>query len=393
MHVTKLLHKFLGKSCKKIDKRLLRLLFESVETLTHCKQLSIFGLGRSLQRPIKVKHAIKCIDRLFGNHRIHSTIPLFYSAMVKTLLNGNKRPFIMIDWSGLTHCGEYHLLRAGIAVGGRTLTLYEQAYHIKEYGKCKTHRQFLFTLKKILPDHCRPIIVTDAGFRNTWFRLARLFEWDFVGRVRHNTYCKAMKDEQWKPIKDLYCLAKSKAAFLGQYMLAKSTPLKCYFHLMKEKKKYRERMNLVGKKIQSSVSLKHAKGGNEPWLIATSLNPELFPAKSIMMIYKKRMQIEEAFRDLKNSRNGFSLRHSRSSGKDRLNVALLIGALGMFILWLLGVAAKLKKIHYGFQANTIRNRNVLSDFMIGWQVLEKRIRFRCNEIEAALREIVLSANQ
>ena len=105
MHVAKLLHKFLGKSCKSIDKRLLNLLFESVETLTRCKRLSIFGLGRSLQRPIKVKHSIKCIDRLFGNNRLHRAIPIFYQAMIKILLNGNEKPLIIVDWSGLTRCG------------------------------------------------------------------------------------------------------------------------------------------------------------------------------------------------------------------------------------------------------------------------------------------------
>jgi hypothetical protein len=393
MHVIKLLHKFLGKSCKNIDKRLIKILFESVETLTRSKRLSISGLGRYLHRPIKVKHAIKCMDRLFGNKRMYEVIPTFYQAMNKILLNGNKRPIIAIDWSGLTVCGKYHLLRAGVTVGGRTLTLYEEAFHISEYANHKTHRQFLFTLKEILPDCCCPIIVTDAGFRNNWFRIVRLYGWDFVGRVRHNTKYKDIKNNYWEPVKDLYNQAKNQAFFVGQFMLSKTTSLTCYFHLMKQKKKYRKRVNLIGKKIQSSVSLKHAKRGNEPWLIVTSLNPNLFSANKIMMIYKKRMQIEEAFRDLKNSRNGFSLRHCRSIGKGRLSIALLIGALGMFILWLLGMTAKLKKIHYSFQANTERKRNVLSNFIIGWQVLEKRIRFSSRDILDALQEIVLCANQ
>lgn len=389
MHVTKLLHKFLGKSCKNLDKRLVKILFESVETLTRCRRLSIVGLGRSLQRPIKVKHAIKCIDRLFGNHRLHQYLHIFYQAMTESLLNGNQRPLIMVDWSGLTRCREYHILRAGIAVGGRTLTLYEESYHISEYAQHKTHRQFLFTLKKLIPNHCCPIIVTDAGFRNNWFRLVRLCGWDFIGRVRHNTQYKAVSDKKWKPIKDLYHRAKNQAIFIGQLMLSKSTLLTCYFHLMKQKKKHRARMSLIGKKIRSSVSLKHAKRGNEPWLIATSLNPKLFSAHKIMIIYKKRMQIEEAFRDIKNSMNGFGLRHCRSFGKARLSVALLIGALGMFILWLLGITAKQKKLHYSFQSNTERKRSVLSDFTIGWQIIEKYInKITMIDITKALRDII-----
>ncbi len=69
------------------------------------------------------------------------------------------------------------------------------------------------------------------------------------------------------------------AKFLGRFLLAKSGSLPCYFYLFKRKKLYREKRNLAGKKIRCSVSLKHAKGENEPWLIATSINPEIISAK------------------------------------------------------------------------------------------------------------------
>lgn len=38
------------------------------------------------------------------------------------------------------------------------------------------------------------------------------------------------------------------------------------------------------------MSLKHAISGNEPWLIASSLNPKIISAQKIMIIHKKRMQ-------------------------------------------------------------------------------------------------------
>ena len=161
--------------------------------------------------------------------------------------------------------------------------------------------------------------------------------------------------------------------------------------MFKRKKLYREKRNLAGKKIKCSVSLKHAKGENEPWLIATSINLETISAEKVMTIYKKRMQIEESFRDLKNPRNGFSLRQCRSLGKLRLDIALLIGTLAMLVLWLIGMAAKRKDMQYGFQSNTIRSRNVLSVISIGWQVLERHITFSWVAINQALQEIVLCA--
>ena len=111
-----------------------------------------------------------------------------------------------------------------------------------------------------------------------------------------------------------------------------------------------------------------------------------------MIIYKKRMQIEESFRDIKNNKNGFSLRQCRSFSKERLDIALLIGALAMFVLWLVGTVIKQKNVHYGFQSNTIRNYDVLSVVNIGWQALERRLRFTWPEIRQALREIVLCAS-
>lgn len=73
------------------------------------------------------------------------------------------------------------------------------------------------------------------------------------------------------------------------------------------------------------------------------------------------MQIEE----------GFSLRQNRSITLGRLSVALMVGAIGMLLLWIIGIIAKIQKIHYHFQANTTRDQNVLSLFIVGWQVLEE----------------------
>jgi len=390
MHAEKLLHKFFGKSCQ-IDKRILRTLFEAVESVTRGRKLSIFGIARTLIRPSKVKHLIKCIDRLFGNKNLHNERQQLYQAMINQIIRCIPRPVIIIDWSGLTHCGVYCFLRASIAVKGRTLTLYEQSYRTKKQTSYKAHKEFLEILKELLPENCCPIIVTDAGFRNSWFRLVESFGWDYIGRVRNLTKCRNTDSKVWKPIKKLYCLATSKAKFLGSFWLSKSSSLFCYLYLLKQKRLYRERRNLAGKKIQSSASLKHAKRENEPWLIASSLGPESIFAKELMMIYKKRMQIEESFRDLKNNKNGFSLRQCRSTGEERLNIALLIGSLAAFVLWLIGMATKQKNLHYGFQSNTIRDRDVLSVVSIGWQALERRMRFTWLEIQQALKEIVLCA--
>lgn len=393
MHVKGLLHTLLDKSCFFIDKRIKRALFEAADTLAHCKKLSIVALGRSLKRQAKIKHKIKCMDRLFGNQTLHKKRIIFYRGMVFHLLRDNKRPAIIIDWSGLTRCGAYHFLSASIAVGGRTLTVYEQAYEAKEYNKLKTNRQFLTTLKNILPGNCRPIVITDAGFRNTWFKLINKMGWDYVGRVRHITHYRRCKESTWNPVKTLYSSAKKRASYVGEVYLSRTNSLRCYFYLMRQEKKYRVKRNLAGKKIACSVSKRHEKRENEPWLITSSISSKEMSALEIMLLYKKRMQIEESFRDLKNMRHGFSLRHCRSFEVNRLNIALLVATLGMFVLRILGVATKQRNEHYTYQTNTEKRRNVLSNFLIGWQVLmEGKLRFVKKELIEALKQISFSTH-
>ncbi|HAT8183784.1 TPA: transposase, partial [Legionella pneumophila] len=65
-------------------------------------------------------------------------------------------------------------------------------------------------------------------------------------------------------------------------------------------------------------SKKYAKGAKEPWIIITSLPKGLNTAKKIIKIYKLRMQIEGAFKDIKNKRYGFRLPESGTKSIKRL---------------------------------------------------------------------------
>ncbi len=68
-----------------------------------------------------------------------------------------------------------------------------------------------------------------------------------------------------------------------------------------------------------------------------------------------------------------------------LAVALLIGAITLILLWILGLAIKNNHLHYRYQANTITHRDVLSNFIIGWQALEeKKVKITIYEINQAI---------
>lgn len=212
-----------------------------------------------------------------------------------------------------------------------------------------------------------------------------------IGRVRNKTQCREAEYADWVPVKAYYAKATRTARYLFTGLLAKANPVLCHFYCYRGKKQKRTKKNLRGKKVQCSVSLKHAKREREPWLLVSSLPTETYTPIHIMSLYKQRMQIEEAFRDLKNTRNGFSLRHCRSFETERLNVALLIAAIAMFLLWIIGVITKQQQQHYQYQANTIRNRSVLSTFTIGWQTLRRKQQFYVAEFFSALISIQMAA--
>jgi hypothetical protein len=81
------------------------------------------------------------------------------------------------------------------------------------------------------------------------------------------------------------------------------------------------------------------------------------------------MQIEETFRDLKSPAYGLGLRHSRTSSPERFDIMLLIALMLQLTFWLAGVHAQKQGWDKHFQANTVRNRNVLSTVRLGMEVL------------------------
>jgi len=226
-------------------------------------------------------------------------------------------------------------------------------------------------LKAILSVNCKPIIVTDAGFKVPWFKLIESLNWDYVGRVRGATYCKKAQRTRWYPVKNLYTRASQTAKGLGCYEIAKSNPFDSEIVVYKGKKKGRKNLVATGEKPRSSKQSKaNAARNKEPWLLATSLSNKSFNfAKKVVKIYACRMQIEESFRDVK---TGLNFNASNTRIIKRLEVLLLIALLAQFVLFLLGMAVKLLDKHRRYQANSIKHRNVLSYQYLGLRAFKDK---------------------
>ena len=365
MHVAKLLHKQLEKTAS-IHKKRLACLFDIVETAMQTQYVTLTGLGRRLSSSIKIKHKIKKVDRLIGNKHLQQERVEIYKQLSRLLIGKRKTPHIIVDWSPLAEGSYYYLLRASLACKGRAITLYEECYPDSKNANAKVHKDFLKTLSEILPPRCQPIIITDAGFRNSWFNMVDSHNWHWIGRVRHNTFYQAANTLSWQSVTTLHATATGKAKYLGRVLLARANPLSCYFYLYKREEKGRKKKTLLGEVCRQSTSLKCAKRGREPWLIASSMDS---PANKIIKLYAKRTQIENSFRDTKNQRVGFSLNDTGTRNIERLNILLLIVYIASIGLWFIGQCAKENKRHYQFQANTVKHRDVLSNIYLGWQIL------------------------
>ena len=91
-----------------------------------------------------------------------------------------------------------------------------------------------------------------------------------------------------------------------------------------------------------------------------------------MSIYAKRMQIEEAFRDLKSERFGLGFKASRSTNTQRIAILLLIALLALLVAWIIGTYFEMTGQQRRYQANTERRRRVLSVIYLGRRALHDR---------------------
>ncbi|MBL1322074.1 MAG: IS4 family transposase [Methylophaga sp.] len=368
----------------KVRRNSLKAMVTSLISGAHC---SVTSLGRNIDSRTSEKHQIKRSMRLCSNPHLYSEIGTIYSLTAQSLIGHQHRPIILVDWSDLDPRKQHFLLRASVAVEGRSLTVFEQAYPVTQKEKPSVHACFMKTLKSMLPPTCKPIIVSDAGFRVPWFNLVESLGWDYVGRVRNATFCKNETDEDWYPIKDLYDKASSIEKSLGAYQLSRRTPFGCYMVVYKQKSKGRKKLTATGERARkSSNSLSNASREKEPWLLATSLPSKTArEAKKSVKIYRTRMQIEESFRDLK---TGLNFNESNTRTLDYLSVLLLLAMLAQYVLFLLGVTVKLSKQHLRYQANSLKTKAVLSYQFIGLRAFKDRnLKLRSSDWQAGIRKI------
>jgi len=373
MHVTRVLSRWLEQRTVVGHALRAAALVRVVDALVLGSKATLTQLGRNRSGSAHVKHHIKAVDRLLGNVHLHRECSEIYRAIAKTLFAGTRAPVLTVDWSDF-ECGgsrKWAMIQAAVPIGGRAVVVFSRVFPFKRYNSPGAHREFLHGLKLILPDDCRPILITDAGFRGPWFRAVEALGWNWVGRIRNKIKYLNEQTGRWCFTDSLYKLATPVTRYVGNVVLSPRHGYSFRLYLVRAHAPARGGRRKANNRRPNAKM--YRKLHRAPWLLATSLPHEHGSERRIKQLYATRMQIEETLRDGKSHRFGFGLRYARSASLHRIQVLLLLVALATVVLWLVGLAGRTRNLARHLQANTVSDRPVLSTPFIGRQLLVRRI--------------------
>lgn len=380
MHAREVLQKLLHPALSKLDRRNAGNLLSAVQACLAGRRLVQMELARHWPGALRVAAPLKRLDRLLGNARVQAVRRELYQAAALWLMR-QAEPVLIVDWSGLKGDGRWYLLRAGVAVRGRTLTVYEEVHPQRRLGKAAVHGAFLQRLQALLAQQVCPVIVTDAGFQVPWFRAVEALRWHWLGRVRGRVKLCPQQETVWHAARQYFSMAQRVAQELGAFWLSKSNPIACHVVCVKRAAKGRVQRRRNGQRARSSHAEEMARRQREPWLLACSESlSERRPAE-LVRLYGLRMQIESSFRDLKSHRYGCAFEDTLTRSAERLQILLLIYLLSSLVAW----AAGLSKA-------TEQSRFRLSILRGGWEHLRQHELVLADPVQALrrLRQLIES---
>lgn len=355
--------KYLNDALISIHSKRANCLFETAWSLTKQANLTISSLGEKKDGNAYVKHKIKSVDRLVGNSKLHKEIPLIYKEFFQPLIASTPTLYILVDWSGCCR-QDIHMLRASIVHNGRSITIYNEIHPQKKYGNREVQRQFLASLKKIIPMGKKVVIITDAGFATPWFNAVLKLGWDYIGRLSNCTMVQ-LDNKEWVKVKEFHPRKNDRVKFIGKAKIAKASQTPVYGNIYCYKSKQKGRKD---KSRYPEQNKRFSAVYKNPWMLATSLKNSAYSGDFIKDMYKNRMQIEQNFRDEKSPRFGFGWRLSRNNCMKRIAVLCLIAHIAAFFLLSIGIMAEKLGLHKRFQVNTEKKR-VLSLLTLGKQIV------------------------
>jgi len=310
MLANKLLHDHLNKVCSEVHNDRLDAVMSVAYGLQKSQNLSLTAIGRNINSTANIKHKIKKVDRLESNKHLHNELNYIYSGLSSYLfqyVSQEKSTPIIIDLCYIQDSYDVQMLSAEIASKGRSLPIYRDVFSAGELkGRAE---KFLSQLSKCIPIDKKVLIIMDAGFGEDWLREIESYNWYWLTRIRQGKSIKI--DGNWLNTKEFMEKIEIKAKCYNDAAITTTHDHPCRIvtkknHIVNNKKR-------TGKLPGSynAGNCYYSRSAREPWILATNL-PLEYKTVPIINYYKKRMQIEESFRDTKSHRYGLGARYART---------------------------------------------------------------------------------
>ncbi len=377
MHASEVLRKCIPDALSTLHTHTARVLLRGVDALVRGRRLVLMDLARSWPGAERVWAPLKALDRLLSNVRVARAREAIYAENARWLGSYcGPQPVVAVDWSTLKADEPQHLLRAGLAVGGRTLTIWEEVHPQEAVGSAQVHRRFLERLARMFPDGVQVYLLTDAGFGCPWFAAAEALGFQCVGRLRGTAKVKPVEEEDvsenWVGCRNLHELALTRPRDLGRFEITRSSRAQARLVVATKPGKGRVHRNRRGQRAGSSASRAQARGQREPWVLRVSPGLAALDARALVALYAQRMQIEEAFRDLKSERYGAGFELSLTRKGARIEALLLLHALATLAAWIAGHRVQQQGECWRYQPHRQAwRRGALSLIRIGWEAIRQ----------------------
>ncbi|MBK8956833.1 MAG: hypothetical protein IPM80_00035 [Proteobacteria bacterium] len=266
MYASSLLESWLEDNCTWMHKARQGAVCKLVDGLLRGGVATLTAMGRHIPMQQAEKHGIKCADRLLGNRHLSAERLKIYQALGRWLLADIAQPWVVVDWSDV---------RPG-----------------RCYGSPATHLAFLGRLKSVVPSSCRPILITDAGFRGPWFKAVSALGWGLDRPSSRPGNVSPRVERTMPPRQIVVCPGSDRAAHSGLGVAGKNEQLSLpVASLPRHTAKRAVAANSTpSPTVHASAARSRALGVGD---VASS---ERLVGSTSHAPYRQRMQIEETFR-------------------------------------------------------------------------------------------------
>jgi len=299
--------------------------------------LSLAEIARGMDDATTVRHRIKRAWRFMRNDRV---APALATEVLSrwTLSNPTVEVVVAIDWTDL---GEYQLLAAKVAVASRAvplawLVMKKRRFTRRRKSRNDAEEQLIERLRGALAGR-RWVLVGDRGFaRAALFRKLNAWGIDYVIRASGNVWIDS-------------------CGFSG---ILDNVPRRAG-RLSYRKVRYHKR-----ERVPTRLALTHCEPAPEPWYLVTNVAT----AAHAVRLYRKRMWIEEGFRDAKST---LGLKRAWLSGAERMERLMILVAVVMLLAILVGLRYRRRFGQRDPQLSTKRRGGSLSVFRTGLELIRQ----------------------